>query len=69
MRKKDIERFRLNHSVGQRIKAPKMMSNDKMQLVDAEIVGIYPWHCLVQAVTDPKYKWSVRWYELIVIGV
>ncbi len=69
MREAEIIRFRLNHSVGQRIKAPKMMSNDKLQMVDAVIVGIYPWHCLVQPVTEPKYKWCVKWIDLMVLGV
>lgn len=69
MNDKDIMMYRVNHRVGQKIKVPKLMSNDKATMVEAVIIGIYPNHCVVQDASEPKYRWSVRWTDLIMSGV
>lgn len=69
MKNLDIANYRNNHRVGQRLKAPKVMSNDKTILVDTVILEIHAYHCLVQDVVDPKYKWCVKWIDLMVLGV
>ncbi len=69
MKDLDIAIYRNNHRVGQRLKAPKVMSNDKTIPVDAEILEIHKYHCLVQDVNEPKYRWCVKWIDLMVLGV
>lgn len=69
MKETDIMMYRNNHSVGQRLKVPKMMSNDKTANVDTEILEIHKYHCLVQDVNEPKYRWCVKWIDLMVLGV
>ena len=69
MTKKDILYERINHSVGEIIRVPKIVKGDAVQTVDAEIIGIYPFHVLVQDKTkngeEPKYRWSVMWVDLM----
>lgn len=73
MTSKDILFERLNHRVGENVKVPKLVKGDSVQWVDAEIVAMYPNHCLVQDKPmygqKPKYKWSVPWTDLIRVGV
>ena len=47
MTSKDILFERLNHRVGENVKVPKLVKGDSVQWVDAEIVAMYPYHCLV----------------------
>ena len=69
MNKNSILNFRNNHFVGQRLKVPKILSNDKSEMVSAEILETYTWHCLVQQTEEPKYKWCVKWVDLMMLGV
>jgi hypothetical protein len=69
MKKSDIINFRNNHFAGERLKVPKITTNDKFDMVSAELLELYPYHCLVQDTTDPKYKWSVKWIDLMMLGV
>lgn len=62
---KDILFERVNHRVGEIIKAPKLVRGDTLQQVEAVILEIYPFHCVVQDKVDPKYRWSVMWVDLM----
>lgn len=62
---RDIALFRGQYGVGQRIKATKVVSSERRVETEVEIVGIYPFFVLVQDVIDPKYKWSMKWIDLM----
>lgn len=65
MTSKDILFERVNHHVGEIIKVPKLVRGDSMQMVDAEIVGLYPKFVMVQDKAEPKYRWCVLWTDLM----
>lgn len=65
MRKSDIARFRGQFGVGQIINVIKETSSERKMKVEAEIVGIYPYFCLVQLKENAKYRWSVKWVYLM----
>lgn len=69
MKKSDINNFRNNHYIGQRLKVPKVLSNEKTDMVSGEILKIYTWHCLVKQVPESNYKWCVKWVDLMMLGV
>lgn len=64
----DVAAFRGNYAEGQIIKANKMLSNDKVARVDVKILKKYSFHCLVEDAVNPRYKWCVKWLDLMVYG-
>ena len=65
MTNKDVLYERINHYVGEKIRVTKFTKGDSMQQVEAEIVGIYQHHVMVQDVKEPKYRWCVMWVDLV----
>lgn len=63
--KKHIPLFRSQFGVGQKIKCSKYVTGDRMEEVNAEIIGIYP---NFAEVTDGKTKWCVLWKDLMRMG-
>ena len=63
---RDILSIRMNYGVGQKIKVPKRASSDTCEMVEVEIVGIYP-HILT--VTNGRYNWSITWIDMLRWGL
>ena len=58
----DINRFRLNHYIGQKITVSKAVSSDRIERVEATIIGIYPHVVLV---SYKMQRWCIRWADLM----
>lgn len=65
MRKSDIRNYRNNCRIGQMLKVNKVVSSERLVETEVEIVEIYDWFCLVQPKVDPKYKWCIKWVDLL----
>ena len=65
MRRNDIRKYRNSYSVGETIKVPKVLSSERIVETEVEIVEIYDWFCLIQPKIDPKYKWCIKWVDLM----
>ena len=62
IRKSDINRFRLNHFIGQKITVSKTVSPERIERVEATIIGIYPHVALV---SYKMQRWCIRWADLM----
>ena len=68
IRLKDLRNERNNHYIGQIIRVPKARSSERIENVNARIVGMYPKFVLLEDEIQPRYRWSLKWIDLILLG-
>ena len=70
---KDIPFIAGRYAIGDRIPVVKMISSEKNEKVDAEIIGKYPHFVLVREIRDDRreedrMKWSIQWKDFALTG-
>lgn len=65
IRTSSINRYRLNHFIGQKISVTRRISSERVERVDATIIGMYP-HVVM--VSYKMQRWCIRWADLMIEG-